>query len=170
MSMFDTSPVETGIEEAAAYVAGASGSTPTPADLLGSERPTPNLSQGAQSSETLIAAESYIRAGWKIFPGKRGHHDQRDKQPKAGWKWTNKAPLTSTDAWTYFGKDQHNVLVVLGKDSGNLTDIDLDWPEAAAAADVIFKDLPSFGRSGKPRSHRLAICDVKTLKYLLPQS
>ena len=77
----------------------------------------------------------------------------------------------ATDGPRYFDKNQHNVLVVLGNDSGNLTDIDLDWPEAASAADIIFKDLPSFGRSGKPRSHRLGRCaDIKSKKYQLPQS
>ena len=79
--------------------------------------------------------------------------------------------MTLTDAKNYFAEDQHNILVALGKDSANLTDIDLDWPEAGAAAAVIFNDLPSFGRSGKPRSHRLARCgDIKSKKYQLPQS
>ena len=87
-----------------------------------------------------------------------------------GWSW-KKRHLTLADAPAYFDRDQHNVLVVLGSESGNLIDIDLDWPEAAAAADLIFNDLPSFGRSGKPRSHRLARCgDIKSKKYLLPQS
>ena len=162
MSMFGNDPVETGIEEAAAYLAAASkGPQPAPVALSGTS------ADGADHhvSGTLRAAESYIRAGWKTFPGKRGN-----KEPVTGWSW-KKRHLTPTDLSTYFDKDQHNVLVVLGNDSGNLTDIDLDWPEAAAVADLIFNDLPSFGRSGKPRSHRLAICDkVKTRKYQLPQS
>ncbi|KRR06363.1 hypothetical protein CQ12_33455 [Bradyrhizobium jicamae] len=41
----------------------------------------------------------------------------------------------------------------------------------AAAADLIFNDLPSFGRSGKLRSHRLVTCaNIRSKKYLLPQS
>jgi len=174
MSMFDTFPIETGIEEAAAYRADApKGPTPAPdgfAHSTAAERPGLNAGQADHLSETLKAAETYIRAGWKTFPGKRGNHDQRDKQPMTGWSWTRNH-LTLADAPKYFDKDQHNALVALGENSGNLTDIDLDWPEAAAAADIIFNDLPSFGRSGKPRSHRLARCgNIKTQKYLLPQS
>jgi Virulence-associated protein E/Bifunctional DNA primase/polymerase, N-terminal len=156
--------IETGLEEAFAELANASkGATPAPDGLA-------NTAQVAQSSETLKAAQSYIRVGWKTFPGKRGNRDQRDKEPKTGWSWI-KDQLTLADALKYFDKDQHNVLVALGENSGNLIDIDLDWIEAAAAADIAFNDLPSFGRSGKPRSHRLARCrDIKSKKYLLPQS
>jgi P4 family phage/plasmid primase-like protien len=129
-----------------------------------------NTGHAERGCETLEAAESYIRARWRTFPGKRGNHDHRDKQPKAGWSW-KKEQLTLADAPKYFDKDQHNVNVALGECSGNLTDIDLDWSEAVAAADIIFSDLPSFGRSGKLRSHRLVICaNIKTQKYLLPQS
>jgi predicted P-loop ATPase len=174
MSTFENDHVETGIEEAAAYLAAASKDATPALDGIGqstaAEQPGLNAGQAAQSSETLKAAESYIRTGWKTFPGRRGNHDHRDKEPMTGWSWT-KNHLTLAGAPKYFDRDQHNVLVALGKDSGNLTDIDLDWPEAAAAADVIFNDLPSFGRSGKPRSHRLARCgDIKSKKYLLPQS
>src|SRR5260370_877360 len=86
---------------------------------------------------TAKAAESYIRGGWHTFPGKRSN-----KKPKAGWSW-KKHKLTLADAPKYFDSDQHNILVALGENSGNLADIDLDWPEAAAAADIIFKDFPS---------------------------
>jgi P4 family phage/plasmid primase-like protien len=158
-------PIYTGIEEAAAPHDPSSNdpsSVPGDADnasAAGVNRPSPH-----DLSATLTAAESYIRAGWRTFPGKR-----RSKEPKAGWSWTRQC-LTLAEAPQYFDQDQHNVLVVLGPESGNLVDIDLDWPEAAAAADVIFNDLPPFGRSGKRRSHRLVRCDTNTKKYLLPQS
>ena len=110
--------VETGIEEAFADLANASkDAMPAPDGFANSTavgQPGVNAGQAAQSSETLKAAESYIRAGWKTFPGKRGYHDQRDKEPVAGWSWT-KQHLTLADAPTYFDRDQHNVLVVLGK-------------------------------------------------------
>jgi hypothetical protein len=175
MFMFAKEQVETGIEEAAAYLANLTKSTePAPGDFQpssGAQQPRSAADDPDQHvSETLKAAESYLRAGWKTFPGKRGHHDHRDKEPKAGWLW-KKSQLTLTDAPKYFREDQHNVLVALGRDSRNLTDIDLDWPEAGAAAAVIFNGFPSFGRSGKPGSHRLAIChNSKSRKYLLPQS
>lgn len=161
--VFDNDRVETGIEEAAVHLI-------SPAkDDCAHAAPSSRAADAAARCKTLRAAESYIRAGWKTFPGKRGNHDHRDKEPLAGWQWrTNHVSLA--DAPTYFGNNYNNVLVVLGRDSGNLIDLDLDWAEAGAAADVIFGDLPSFGRSGKPRSHRLARCDVKSKKFLLPQS
>lgn len=167
MSMLEEERVETGIEQAVACL--AKGTGPAPGDFQlssGAQRPRPAADDPDHYiSETLKAAESYLRAGWKTFPGKRCN-----KEPVTGWSWKNRH-LTPADAPAYFDKDQSNVLVVLGSDSGNLTDIDLDWPEATAAADIIFDDLPSFGRSGKPRSHRLARCnDIKSKKYLLPQS
>jgi putative DNA primase/helicase len=153
------------------HVAGlaSNGGNSTPGDQQSEQqRPNDQAKQGGatpQSSETLTAAEGYIRAGWHVFPGKR-----RDKKPKTGWSWT-KEKLTVADAPKYFDKDQHNVMVALGKASDDLVDIDLDWIEATAAADLLMGDLPSFGRSGKLRSHRLAICgDIKTHKYLLPQT
>ena len=161
MSMAESDHIETGLEEAAAYRAAAS----TGANSTAARQPGPSAGQSGHISAALKAAESYIRAGWKTFPGRRG-----GKEPMTGWSWKTRH-MALADASTYFDKDQFNVLVVLGSDSGNLTDIDLDWPEAAAAADVILKDFPAFGRSGKPRSHRLARCgDIKSKKYRLPQS
>jgi P4 family phage/plasmid primase-like protien len=163
----ETEHVETGIEEAFAEIAATRKSTPSNWQPSSEAQQPPPASAGSDRhvSETFTAAESYIHGGWKTFPGKRG-----GKEPLAGWSWKCRH-LALADAPTYFGKDQCNVLVVLGSDSGNLTDVDLDWPEATAAADFIFDDLPSFGRSGKPRSHRLARCkDIKSKKYTLPQS
>jgi hypothetical protein len=170
MSMLENEAVETGVEEAAAALANPTkGTEPAPDDFQtssGAEQPRlADDDPDHHVSETLKAAESYIRAGWKTFPGKRGN-----KEPVTGWSWKNRH-LALAEAPHYFDRDQHNVHVVLGRDSGDLTDIDLDWPEAAAAASVIFNSFPSFGRSGKPRSHRLARCaDIKSKKYLLPQS
>lgn len=121
--------------------------------------------ENPQAADALKAAEIYIRAGWHVFPGNR-----REKTPMTGWSWT-KNKLALADAPEYFANDQHNVLVALGKASDDVVDIDLDWIEATAAADLLMRALPSFGRGGKPRSHRLAICGgIKSQKYLLPQS
>ena len=193
-NVFQFPPIHTGLAEAAGVgtptsaeqqserrpATGPTGPTERPsatgAATTGSTGPTgrigataANDDQGSgtspQGSETLEAAKSYIRADWHVFPGKR-----REKTPKPGWSWT-KAKLTLADAPKYFDKDQHNVLVALGKASNNVVDVDLDWVEATAAADVLLPGFPSFGRSGKPRSHRVVICaDIKTRKYSLPQS
>jgi Bifunctional DNA primase/polymerase, N-terminal len=161
MSMSETDSIHTGIEEAAAPAAASKS-----ANSGAAQHPGVTAGQADNHvSETLKAAQSYIGAGWKTFPGKR-----RGKEPTTGWSW-KKRHLAFVEAPAYFDKDQHNVLVVLGSISGNLIDIDLDWPEAAEAADLVFNDLPSFGRGGKLRSHRLARCvDIKSKKYSLPQS
>jgi hypothetical protein len=53
-----------------------------------------------------------------------------------------------------------NIGVVLGHASGGLVDIDLDALEAGLLADVFLPATGSvFGREGKPRSHRLYVCD-----------
>src|ERR1700722_3314143 len=129
---FDGDRIDTGIEEAFADRANTSKDATHAAYQPGLDADRTN-----QRSEALKAAENYIRAGWWTFPGKRSNHDERDKHPITGWSWT-KRHLSLAEAPQYFDKDQHNVLVALGENSRNLTDIDLDWPEAAAAAEVVF--------------------------------
>jgi hypothetical protein len=53
---------------------------------------------------------------------------------------------------------QWNLGVLLGEPSGGLVDIDLDIPEAALVAEVIWPSGPTFGRKSNPKSHRLIIC------------
>ena len=120
--------------------------------------------QASQSSGTTTTAKSYMCRGWHVFPGQRGK-----KTPTKGWPWTKKR-LSLADAPEYFDRDQHNVLVALGSASGDLTDIDLDWIEATAAADLVMSQCPSFGRSGKPRSHRLVICSKVKLESIFSRS
>src|ERR1700729_172990 len=113
MGMFENDRVETGIEEAAAYVANQIKTTGPKPDGFdqSTTAPQPGLDadQAYRSSEALKAAEGYIRAGWWTFPGKRGNHDERDKHPITGWSWT-KRHLSLAEAPQYFDKDQHNVL------------------------------------------------------------
>ena len=187
-NVFQFPPIHTGLAEATGVgtptpeqrgehqpASGSTGSSterpsPTGAAAAGSTGPTGRAGTTAagksqQGSETLRAAEKYIRSGWHVFPGNR-----HEKTPRKGWSWT-KHKLTLDDASQYFEEDQHNVLVALGTASNHLVDVDLDWVEATAAADLLMSALPSFGRSGKPRSHRLATCsDIKPRKYSLPQS
>jgi hypothetical protein len=109
----------------------------------------------------IAAADAYDKLGWcpiRVAP--------KSKVPPKGWAEQH---LTGDTAGGFFGTDD-NIGVRLGAPSGGLVDLDLDWPETVAAADVVFAALSAFGRPGKPRSHRLTISDgIKTFKFkLLP--
>jgi hypothetical protein len=73
------------------------------------------------------------------------------------WEWSEQRITSESDVERYF-HERTNVALALGERSGGLVDVDLDWPEAARIADELLADLPSFGRAGSPRSHRLAVC------------
>ncbi len=66
--------------------------------------------------------------------------------------------------------EMNNVALVLGKPSGNLADFDLDEPLAANIADTFGVDTETYGRKGKPGSHRLIITDkpLKSKQYRDP--
>lgn len=97
---------------------------------------------------SIEAALELMARGWKVIPlppraKKAVIHD-----------WPN-LRLTPDEAPQYF-TDGGNVGVLLGAPSGDLVDIDLDAPEAAAAADDFLPATGAvFGRASKPRSHRL---------------
>lgn len=95
--------------------------------------------------------------------------EPRGKQPIGRWSEDNIKP---EELDSFFGKTDHNVGIALGIKSGGLCDYDLDWPISAVVADFIISTLPAFGRSGKPRSHRLFKCsDSGGLKqFILPDS
>jgi Bifunctional DNA primase/polymerase, N-terminal len=88
----------------------------------------------------------YRRRGWSLVPTATG-----SKRPTAqGWQTRAWAP----EDFALGG----NVSVILGPRSGNLTDIDLDCPEALALADIYLPPTDAvFGRASKPRSHRLYV-------------
>jgi hypothetical protein len=98
----------------------------------------------------------YKDAGWDIFPLK-------DKHPRVKWSSAFKGPWSEAD----------NIGVALGKRSNGLTDLDLDWPEAAGVASLLIgtKQTAVFGREGKLSSHFLFYSEVpKTRKFTLPKS
>ncbi|MES0020635.1 bifunctional DNA primase/polymerase [Mesorhizobium sp. M0036] len=59
-----------------------------------------------------------------------------------------------------------NIGIALGDRSGNLVDIDFDWPEAAILAQHLLPEFPGFGRKGAPGSHRLAICAMSIGRFV----
>jgi hypothetical protein len=92
----------------------------------------------------------YLQRGWSVVPVPRGQ-----KKPSiCGWQ---NFSATIQDLPQHFGNGA-NIAIRLGSKSGDLVDIDLDSPEALELAD---RYLPAtgaqFGRSLKPRSHRLFI-------------
>ena len=65
----------------------------------------------------------------------------------------------------YFNGKPQNIGVLLGNKSNDLTDIDLDSPEAVKLADFFLPETEAiFGRDGKPRSHRLYFSDFRKIE------
>lgn len=109
------------------------------------------------------AAVFYQRCGWEplVLP-------ERTKSPKG--KWKDLPRLSDEHLKNKFGAT-YNVGIALGERSGQLVDLDFDWPEAALVADVVFADLPSFGRATSRNSHRLAKCNLpKNRQFKIPPS
>jgi hypothetical protein len=110
----------------------------------------------------MIAAMDYLKLGWAIIPIPAG-----SKAATVKWK---KLIVGAYNADGYFG-GPGNIAVKLGEPSKGLIDFDFDWPEAGQVADVLM-NFPAFGRTGKPRSHRLAIAKdidkAKSVKFALP--
>lgn len=102
------------------------------------------------SSEMVMqAALAYRKRGWAITP------DEYRGKKALLVDWPN-VILTETDIPFQFGGELRNISVLLGQPSGGLVDVDLDSMIALRLADLF---LPAtgcvFGRTGKPRSHRL---------------
>jgi replicative DNA helicase len=108
---------------------------------------------GAVASELGAAAAAYLRCGWAIVPV-----PYRKKAPVLpGWPQVR---LTPGDLVRYFNDRRGNVGVLLGRASHGLVDVDLDGAEALALAERFLPVTPAvFGRAGKPRSHRLYVCE-----------
>jgi Bifunctional DNA primase/polymerase, N-terminal len=96
--------------------------------------------------DTLSAALAYIALGWAPIPV-----PHREKGPLAdSWQDIRVNPETAT---AYFNGAKQNIGVILGEASGGLTDVDLDCPEASAAAGYILPATAVFGHASKPASH-----------------
>ncbi len=96
----------------------------------------------------VATALEYLDRGWRPLPIVAG-----GKCP-AVKKWPELV-ITRETCESHFSRDV-NVAVILGQRSNNLTDIDLDLPEALELADSFLPVTEAeFGRASKPRSHRL---------------
>ncbi len=107
--------------------------------------------------DTLSAACDYIARGWSPIP-----IPHRAKGPLID-AWQD-LRITAETAPAYFNGAPQNVGVILGKASGGLTDLDLDCPEAIAAAPYILPKTAVFGHASKPASHwiyRTNLCETQ---------
>jgi hypothetical protein len=87
---------------------------------------------------------------WKPFP-----LPPLTKRARKGWPQQAERPMAQLQEDFTPGC---NLGIALGETSGGLSDIDCDWPEAAALAPHLFPDFPRFGREGSPPGHFLATC------------
>ncbi len=92
------------------------------------------------------AVRDYIARGWSPVPV-----PHRKKGPRLD-DWQN-LRISAETAPSYFNGVPQNVGVILGKASDGLTDLDLDCPEAIAAAPYILPRTAVFGHASKPASH-----------------
>ncbi len=108
----------------------------------------------------LEIALDYKRRGWQPIPV-----PHRSKNPGfSGWQ---NFVLSENELQNHFNGKPQNVGILLGSKSSNLIDLDLDSPEAVKSADFFLPETKSiFGRSSKPRSHRLFFSEFpKTEKF-----
>lgn len=96
-------------------------------------------------------ARSYLQRGWAVIPV-----PAESKNP-GGDSWQD-LRITEDELPKYFNGEAQNVSVLLGEPSGNLTDLDLDCPEAVALAPSFFPATATFGRPHSRRSHLLFRC------------
>ena len=112
--------------------------------------------RAGESNAMLAAALDYIGRGWAPIPV-----PHRQKGPVIdGWQHLR---ITAETAPGYFNGGGQGLGVIVGKASGGLTDLDLDCPEAIAAAPYILPRTAVFGHASKPLSHwvyRTNLCET----------
>lgn len=115
--------------------------------------------QGLAPASIREAAREYKRRGWQpipLLPGKKVTFDK-------GWTHSH---ITEDEIDERFAPDA-NIGVLMGTPSMQMVDVDLDWVRGLPFADEFFPPTPAiFGRAGKPRSHRLYICDIQKTQRL----
>jgi putative DNA primase/helicase len=108
-------------------------------------------------ADTLGAARAYIGHGWSPIPV-----PHRQKGPVID-DWQGLRITAETVSGFFNGKPQ-NIGIILGGASGGLVDLDLDCPEAIAAAAYILPRTAVFGRASKQASHwvyRTTLCETQ---------
>ena len=99
-----------------------------------------------ETAATLRAAFDYLNRGWCPVPVRF-----RSKAGAPGWR--NFDP-SDDELYRAFGNGPTNIGILLGERSGNLVDIDLDWPETRALAKNLLPGTDCVvGRQSTPHSH-----------------
>jgi putative DNA primase/helicase len=104
-------------------------------------------------SQLAAVARFYLEQGWAPIPA---HF--KSKRP-IGDAW-QKVRVTLDNIDVYFPDDLRNVGMLLGPVSNDLTDVDLDCPEAIAVAPHLLPATRCFGRASKRCSHWLYLTDL----------
>ena len=111
---------------------------------------------------SLDVARLYTGYGWSVIPVPHG-----SKNP--GFDGWQNLRLTEADLPHRFNGKPQNVGVLLGEPSNGLVDVDLDCVQAIRLAPRFLPHTElRFGRSGKPDSHWLYLCDplVPTERFM----
>jgi putative DNA primase/helicase len=100
-------------------------------------------------SDILSLVLGYIARGWAPVPV-----PYRSKSPGIdNWE---KLRINAETASRHFNGVRQNIGILLGAASGDLQDVDLDWPEAITVAPHFLPDTGAiFGRPGAPDAHWL---------------
>lgn len=115
----------------------------------------------ARKLDARFVASKWLKLGISPIP-----IHPSGKRPKGGEGWTELRVKEETIPKFFQSND--NVGALWGEPSGWVVDIDLDIPEACAAAEVLFPPTYCYGRKGNPRSHYLFRCqNCKTSKFAL---
>ncbi|GMV70291.1 MAG: hypothetical protein DYG93_13125 [Leptolyngbya sp. PLA2] len=116
------------------------------------EGEAPEAATGIANQQTArrAAADYRVMMKWKPFP-----LPPLTKRARKGWPEQAERPMAQLQDEFVPGC---NLGIALGETSGGLSDVDCDWPEAAALAPHLFPDFPRFGREGRPPGHYLATC------------
>lgn len=111
-------------------------------------------------TKILDEAKRYLSKGWKPLPV-----SYKSKRPTIK-DWSN-VVLTEEELPQHFKTGRQNISILLGEKSNNLVDVDLDSAEAVKLADWFLPETKAvFGRSSKPRSHRIYCSDFhKTERF-----
>jgi hypothetical protein len=120
--------------------------------MLASDYHTPHGTASPDAGAAVReAAAEYAKRGFAPVPVP--YQEKRPVLP--GWQ---KLRLRPEDVPRYFNGQPQNVGLILG--IGGLADVDLDAPEAAAAARELLPDTAfRYGRQSKPGSHAMYVCE-----------